>query len=109
MADMKTVPWWQWIPFRGWRIVLTVDAADEVPTSLPRNGAVLVGTERRPKWLSFDCPCGTGHRILIPLDPVQRPHWTISRSQPLSISPSVDYKSTRRCHYFISNGRTTWV
>jgi hypothetical protein len=110
MGGLGRVPWWQWIPFRAWRIVAMVDAADEIPVRLPAKGVVIVGSLQRPKWLAFDCPCGTGHRIMVTLDPSHAPHWTIVDKRPLSVSPSVDYRgSASRCHYFIRHGKTVWA
>src|SRR5712691_6572323 len=44
-ADVERVKWiLRWlIPHRRWRVVMQVDAADELPASIPRMGAVLVG------------------------------------------------------------------
>jgi len=112
MAELRTFFWWQWLPFQPWRIVATVSAADEIPAQVPRNGFVLVGTKQNPKWLVFDCPCRTGHRIMISLDRNHRPHWSIhtGKKNKLTVSPSVDSRTaSRRCHYFIRNGRTDWV
>jgi hypothetical protein len=104
------IRWWQWLPFWRWRIVGQAEAADEVPSRLPRNGAVFIGSETYPKWLAFDCPCRSGHRIMIPLDKARRPHWRIVTSAPLSVHPSVDYTAKdRRCHYFIRQGRIKWA
>lgn len=110
MARVGRIPFWEWIPGRAWRIVGTVQAADEIPERLPPRGAVIVGTLRCPKWIAFDCPCKTGHRIMVTLDPAHRPHWAIKRGNKLSLTPSVDYRSAeRRCHYFVTNGKTVWV
>jgi hypothetical protein len=110
VANVGRLPWWEWIPGRSWRIVATVEAADEIPLRLPPGGAVLVGTSRHPKWLAFDCPCKTGHRIMVTLDPAHYPHWTILDEKKLSLSPSVDYRALeRRCHYRISRGKIFWV
>lgn len=110
MARVGRIPFWQWIPGRAWRIVATVEAADEVPERLPANGAVMVGSTDHPKWLIFDCPCKTGHRIMVTLDPSHRPHWVIRKGKKLSLSPSVDYRTKeRRCHYYLTNGKITWV
>src|SRR4051812_5498462 len=101
MAGVNRIPWWEWwIPFRRWRIVAIFDAADEIPAKLPARGAVLVGSFDRPKWIAFDCPCKSGHRIMVTLDPGHQPHWSIVTRKKLSISPSVDYhEKSRRCHY----------
>jgi hypothetical protein len=110
MAGVGQIPFWEWIPGRAWRIVATVEAADEIPERLPRRGAVIVGSLLRPKWLAFDCPCKTGHRIMVTLDPAHRPHWIIQKGKKLSISPSVDYRTAeKRCHYYLADGKITWV
>ena len=110
MAHMSRIPWWQWAPIHGWRIVATVAAADEVPARLPRRGTILVGSVERPKWMAFDCPCGEGHRILINLDLAHWPRWKMSVGRKLTLWPSIDYRTaTRRCHYFIREGRVNWI
>lgn len=102
--------WWQWLPFQRWRVVGTVEAADEVPLKLPRNGAVVVGTRRLPKWIVFDCPCRAGHRIMLNIDKGRQPYWTASSEGKLTVSPSVDSRTgSRRCHYFICDGRVQWA
>ena len=94
----------------AWRVVSTVSEADEVPLSLPRRGAVLVGSLKRPKWLAFDCPCDKRHRIMVNLDPLHRPYWKLSSIKPLSLWPSIDSRTKRRrCHYFIEVGRVHWM
>lgn len=104
------ISWWQWFPWRPWRVVATVDAADDVPATLPPRGAVLVGSTAYPKWLAFDCPCRTNHRVMISLDPRNRPCWRATVGKRLTVSPSIDaLQGRRRCHYFIRNGRTVWA
>jgi Family of unknown function (DUF6527) len=110
MAGVGRISFWQWIPGRAWRIVAAVEAADEIPRRLPPKGAVIVGSLQRPKWLAFDCPCKTGHRIMVTLDPTHRPHWVVRETKKLTIYPSVDYRTPeRRCHYYVSNGKIRWV
>jgi hypothetical protein len=101
----------RWLrPHRRWRVVLRVDAADELPASIPRTGAVLVGPGGAPKWLAFSCPCGTGHQIMLNLDRRRAPYWTITGNRRLTISPSIDAQGPqRRCHYFVRQGTVTWV
>ena len=106
MADVMRISWWQWLPIFSWRIVAVVESADDIPTRLPRNGAVLVGVRARPKWIAFDCPCRSGHRIMLNADRTRLPHWVIKADGSLTISPSIDYTHPlRRCHYFIQKGR----
>ena len=112
MAEHLKIAWWQWLPFRPWRIVGAVESADLVPDLLPRNGAVLVGTLEQPKWIALDCPCRQGHRILLNADARRQPAWRIAaaRDGKLSIAPSVDYSDRqRRCHYFVRNGKILWA
>lgn len=109
MDSVANIKWWQWIPIWRWRIVTVVDAADEIPAKLPRNGAVMVGSIDHPKWLAFDCPCRTGHRIMVTLEAAHTPRWNIKSGKKLSVWPSVDYRDRNmRCHYIIRNGRIVW-
>lgn len=102
--------WLDWLPWTPWRVVGIVDSADEIPEVIRRKGAVLVGTETYVKWVAFDCPCGSGHRILLNVDKRTRPFWGLSGSKRLTLKPSIDYRDgTRRCHYFIADGRVHWA
>ena len=110
MAPLNIVSRWQRLWPGKWRIAEVFDAADLVPEKLPRNGAVLVGTTQRPKWLVFDCPCRRGHRIMLTLDAAHRPHWKVTDFDNLSLWPSVDYVTdSQRCHYILKDGRVLWV
>lgn len=110
MACVSKVRWWEWLPGRSWRIVSIVEAADEVPRKLPRNAAVLVGSMSMPKWLVFDCPCRSGHRVMLNLDRARYPHWRLGKSKKLTVAPSVDWNgSGRSCHYYIRGGRVSWA
>ncbi|MBI5323063.1 DUF6527 family protein [Bradyrhizobium sp.] len=115
------LPRWQW-PRLDWLpqsltrqpllyCIGKVESADEIPEKLPSNTAVAVGALTRPKWIAFDCPCRSGHRIMLNLDRGRSPFWQISGVEgPLSLSPSVNYyDGRRRCHYFIRNGKVDWM
>lgn len=104
------IGWLQWWPWRAWRVIGHVDAADDVPQYLPRTGVVVVGPPNSPKWLAFDCPCRRGHRILLPASATVRPRWTFESPRKLTLAPSVDARhGPIRCHYFIAKGRVKWV
>jgi Family of unknown function (DUF6527) len=104
------ISWWQWLPFWRWRVVGQIESADEVPDRLPRNAVLLVGGSGHTKWIIFDCPCRTGHRIMLNADSNRRPFWTLKTVPRLTISPSVDYcGEDRRCHYFIRVGTIIWA
>ena len=97
--------------FRPWLLAGTVSEGDEVPDHLPARRAVVVGARSGWKWLVFDCPCRTGHRIMLNLDPDRRPYWNlrVSSTRRLTVSPSIDYRGNGlSCHYFIRDGRVVW-
>jgi Family of unknown function (DUF6527) len=98
------------IPGRRWRVTTKVQAADQIPARIAALSAVMVGTPADPRWLAFDCPCGTGHQIMLNLDRRRRPYWTVTGIRRLTIRPSIDScRPGRRCHYYIHEGRVTWV
>lgn len=112
MAGIERIAWSAWLPlpWRRWRVVLRVEAADEIPERLPRRGAVLVASQDHLKWIAFDCPCRERHRIMMNLDPARRPRWQVTKVKPLTLAPSVDDVTTRRrCHFFVRGGRIAWV
>ena len=97
---------------RPWRVEATVSEVDQVPRRIRARRAFLVAAEARRKWLVFDCPCGSGHRILLNLDRSRRPFWTlrVAKDRRFTLHPSVDYRDRRRlCHYFLRHGRVTWA
>ena len=113
MAGMKNlIVCWRSLPFpwRRWRIVERVREADDVPERLPERGVVLVGPQESPTWAVFDCPCHTGHRLMVNLDRTRYPFWTIESRRQLSIRPSIDSVTTqRRCHFIMRRGRIRWA
>lgn len=114
MAEMNhQISFWNWLPlpWRRWRVVLHVTAADEIPGSLPFRGAVTVGPLAGGlSWIAFDCPCGRGHRVMLNLDPNRAPSWKVKTMRPLTIRPSInDCSIDNHCHYFITQGKTIWA
>ena len=107
LARLQSLPqrWWC-----NWRIVGQVGAGDEVPDRLPNKGVVLVGAPGSATWAAFDCPCRTGHRLMLNLDRARRPFWRVDPLKPLSIRPSIDSISPeRRCHFIVHGGRIHWA
>lgn len=98
--------------FRPWRLGGIVSDIDDVPSRIPPRRAFLVAAAQRNKWLVFDCPCGTGHRLTVNLDEARYPFWRlrIARGRRITLSPSVDYHDDlRSCHYFLWKGRVAWT
>lgn len=105
------IRWWDWLPlpWRKWRLIGCVSAADEVPERLPPKGVIIVGSVGQPKWAAFNCPCGHGHQMMINLDSTRAPTWRIESLRPLSIRPSIDdITLERRCHFLVTRGKITW-
>ena len=95
-----------------WRLEATVSDMDDVPAHIRSFRAYLVATATYHKWLVFDCPCGTGHRIVLNLDRARRPTWTVRLCMrgAITLHPSVDYRDDQMtCHYVVSNGRVEWM
>lgn len=102
--------WFEWAPWRHWRVTALVGSADEVPETLVGKEAILVGSLSSPKWLAFDCPCRSGHRILLNLDQSRYPFWTLVELSKMTVRPSIDFRDNRRrCHYIVAHGRIHWA
>lgn len=102
--------WWLPVRWRKLTVVKVTRSVLDIPEQLPPRGAVLVTGTQNLKWLAFDCPCDTGHRIQLPLDPEHRPHWRVIRRRPLTLAPSVDsWQRGVHCHYVVRGGRIRWV
>jgi hypothetical protein len=93
--------------YRCVEFVESVAAIDE----LPRRSVTVVGEPGHLKWAVFACPCGTGHRIQVPLRASGWPRWklTISPQGAPSLTPSVDDRRHIRCHFWLRDGRVKWV
>lgn len=82
----------------------------QLPQSLPRRALAVIDGDLGPKWIIFHCPCGHGHRVELDADPSHRPHWK-PKNTPAgpTITPSIDVRATRRCHYWLRHGEIHWV
>jgi hypothetical protein len=112
MVKASSGSWRRLLPWVGrrMRVVQVVEAADEIPDRMPRNGAIIVGSLERPTWISFDCPCVDHHRVILNLDTRRRPAWAMQAAKPLTLQPSIDeFRGRQRCHYFVRKGKVEWV
>lgn len=88
-----------------------LESHSNLPRRFPRHSLLLVGgTEESPKWAAFECPCGTGHRIMLPLRNNAGPVWQVTFDGGVpSVHPSVDDQADRRCHFWLLAGRVHWA
>lgn len=106
------IDWWR---RRRWtapklRQVRVFTSRYDVPDRLPRWTMAHVAGE--PGWAIFECPCGTGHdrvELLLNAHP-QLPHWRLElNGDAATLYPSVDFVGERRCHFWLRDGRVSWV
>ena len=110
MGGLDDIAWRLRLPWRKWRGIAEVENADEIPDLIQGRGAIVVAEDGTKKWLVFDCPCKSGHRVMLNIDSRRRPMWKLASTTPLTVAPSVDVlRPERRCHYFVRQGRIEWV
>jgi hypothetical protein len=92
------------------RIVRYTELPD-LPTDLDRHALAVCGPPDAPKWAAFECPCGRGHRIVVNLRAERSPRWRLGDADGpgLSLWPSIDSHAEVRCHFWLEDGRVTWV
>lgn len=110
-GEPLVLSWWaRHRPRRRHAVVGAVDAADLLPDPLPRKALVIVGTDKRPTWVGFVCPCERHHTLLLPLATSRTPHWVLRGDRRPTLHPSVDsHDGGQRCHFWLKDGRIQWV
>ncbi len=89
--------------------IVVATTRDQVPAVLHPRRIYQIGIPG--KWAVMDCPCGHGHLLELNLAQPRRVQWTLgadSVGRP-SLFPSVDYRGTARCHFWLRNGQVQWV
>lgn len=92
--------------------VVVTHGRGDLPTKLNPRRVYQLGEPG--KWAVLECPCGRGHRLELNLAHPSRTRWTLTTTAgsldgPPSLSPSVDCKAERRCHFWLREGRVRWV
>ena len=105
----RLTDWWRRRQISAPRIdsVMRFEMQHEAPASIPRHALILIGTEQHPKWAAFECPCGTGHKIMVSLVPTHPRNWRLelANGRP-TLLPSIDYSDEHgRCHFWLRDGR----
>lgn len=87
--------------------VVMVRSRTELPEILDPRRIYQVGDPG--KWGVFECPCGRGHVLEVNLAHPGRARWRLHDAPAgPSLSPSVDFKGERRCHFWLRDGRVRW-
>jgi hypothetical protein len=89
--------------------VKVVDSMADVPEKL---GTVIyvIGTEKKYKWVVFNCPCDCGERLDVNLMRSRYPFWSLKLEDGrASLSPSV-WVPTDRCgsHFWLVDSQVHW-
>lgn len=95
-------------PFRKTKEYRKIIILNENPEKkVSKNTLVLIYGGAYPKWLRFQCPCGCGEELALPLMPNHNPHWEviIHPNDTLTVVPSINV--TRQCgaHFFIRENK----
>jgi len=103
-----------WLRAKEWflpaRQLLIIDG-DTLPNRLPKRNLVLLREGGEDWSVGFQCPCGCGQRVELPLISEANPKWNLKLdkcSRP-SIYPSVWLREGCRSHFFIKVGKVLWV
>lgn len=104
----KIVDWFlNWSVNFNWR-VYSYRFIQYEPTEVKRGIVYIVKEELMPDALILKCPCGCASDIHLNVLPDARPCWTfrITKSNRISISPSIRRTIGCRCHFYITEGKT---
>jgi Family of unknown function (DUF6527) len=108
----RPTDWWRrrrWTAPRIKRVAYYENRSD-VPESVERQTLAVAGSRTRPKWAVFECPCGRGHQLVMSLSPEHWPAWRLEEHQDgPTLAPSIDSHRPHRCHFWLRQGRVTWV
>lgn len=107
----KLVRWFkkQKEPPQHFQKVHVVSVMSAIPNDLGQD-IYIVEKHHRKMWAVFDCPCGTGHRLVVNLARSNRPFWEISvRKNKASLWPSLWLKGFCDGHFWIRNSRVYWA
>lgn len=90
----------------AFRIVVDATSMSAEPA---RRELLVVGSQDKPKWVKFRCPCGCGEVLALNLMQSHFPRWAIARDDAnrLTVSPSV-HSTTCGAHFFVRSNRVEW-
>ena len=90
--------------------LVRLDTGAEQGAAIRAQKLVLVGSEEKPKWLRFACPCRCGDVLALNLMASHSPRWNVEihPDQTVTVNPSVD---ATKCgsHFWIRKSGIEWV
>ncbi len=92
------------------RKIRQYEETSALPDKLPRREIAVAGTP--PTWAAMECPCGTGHRLMVRIRPHSRVNaWDLDTGGTgPTLHPSIDSViGQKRCHFWLRDGRVRWV
>ncbi|MDH0961155.1 DUF6527 family protein [Pseudomonas chengduensis] len=90
---------------------LQIVQGDVLPSQLPFRSLLLVRDGSEDWCVGFKCPCGCGRTIELSLPEDVTPRWTCcidSLGRP-TLYPSVWLKNGCKSHFWLRDGKVTWV
>ena len=86
-----------------------VSRMSDVPEKLDGQ-AYIVKRNGKDMWLVFDCPCSSGHKLVLNLSRSRYPFWqTKLKKNVLNVLPSVWVTDECHSHFFIKNNDVVWA
>lgn len=90
--------------------VYKVCKAYDLPESIRKRTAYIIGNQENPWLLAFQCPCGCKNIIQLNLLNDVSPSWSYSiKRKKITIWPSIWRKHGCKSHFFLKNGKIRWV
>ena len=90
---------------------ITIIEADTPPQKLPWRNLVLAREDSEDWAVAFRCPCGCGNRIELMLIEEAIPNWKLHidpEGKP-TLHPSIWRQKGCKSHFWLRNGKVTWV
>lgn len=84
---------------------------EDFPTTVEGLTIYVIGDQKAPWLLAFQCPCGCKQAIQLNLLKEADPNWKfkITPKNKISISPSIWRTVGCKSHFFIRNSKVDWA
>lgn len=79
--------------------------------NLEKNIVYIVGGKKFVKWAYLKCPCGCNAPIMLSLNKLNYPSWSVKQDKVgrATISPSINKLDGCRSHFVIKKGKVIWT